>query len=427
MSEQHLVDACLRIVSNRCRNLRKTIDRAKSWQQVAESGTELNEEQLESIRSVPRKEALLAELQEILRKQTLAVTSSTSPSSGSDPGTKSMSGLSPATEASEASKITHSGVNDDEGLTQTTQSGDDLPAESIDNQTKSTLHTEEPAVEDHKSRSSSQNELIESAPSVTNPSAFPLPYSGPELIGAVDIGPPIGQSSVLASSQGSLPSPAVLALNEGAKTISESQQEVVPSSSSVSALPSHPLSSANVPHSLSDPYSEKVSLLVQEIESRHAIQLQNTKDDCVRRILNFFHVADFLHQSGSREALLCYFNTAEGRQQPRRVSGLDMDLIVYFNVMLTSPNGSVPHDDAVDVSTAHCLEFLKRSNSEAFKGTSYATLVDVVNAISTCPILTERGKCQTTASKTPASLIEKSVGSANGHASSTVGSSVSAS
>lgn len=424
MSEKHLVDACLRVVSNRCRNLRKTIDRAKSLQQVAENGTELNEEQQESIRSVPRKEALLAELQEILRKQTIVVTSSSPAGTGIDPETKPTPDLPRSKDPGDASKAICTEVNDDEGLTQTTQSEDDIPSSSADMQVKPAINSEEANVDDlNDSVAVPCNESVksESPPSDSKD----VLSSGPGNIGAVDMtrGTEAQQPGV-APTQLPLASLTEIAQNTASDEVGGISKGYVPS---VLHQPIQPYLSSSVQNALSDPCSEKVALLVQEIESRHAIQLRDAKDECARQILNFFHVADFLHQSGSREALLCYFDTAEGKNKPRRVSGLDMDLIVYFNVMLTTPNGSVPHGDAVDVSTAHCLEFLKRSTSEAFKGTSYATLVDIVNAISTCPILTDRGKSQrTTSSKVPSAHADKKMGSANGHASSAMGSSVSA-
>lgn len=425
MSETHIVDACLRVVSNRCRNLRKTIDRAKSLQQVAENGTELNEEQLESIRSVPRKEALLAELQEILRKQTLVATSSSPPDTSADLGSKSASVPSQSQDASDVSKVMETSMNDDDGLTQTMQPEDNMASESANTQLKPIFTNEASNVEDlNDTVHSAQDELVKSAPVPTDSKGFSFSIHDSKNNGAINAAQQTEPRSSATPAQTSQTTPAMLELNTGTDTTGIVTKG---NFSSAPSPPNQPYLSTSLQNALSDPCSEKVALLVQEIESRYAIQLQDAKDYCARGILNFFHVADFLNQSGSREALLCYFDTAEGQQKPRRVSGLDMDLIVYFNVMLTTPNGSVPHNDAVDVSTAHCLEFLKRSTSEAFKGTSYATLVDIVNAISTCPILTERGKSQAiTSSNLTASHMEKNMGSANGRVSSAMGPSVSA-
>lgn len=425
MSEVHIVDACLRVVSNRCRNLRKTIDRAKSLQQVAENGTELNEEQLESIRSVPRKEALLAELQEILRKQTLIVNSSSPPETSADLGSKSASVPSQSQDASDISKVMETTINDDDGLPQTMHPEGNTNSESADTQPKPMITNEASNVEDlNGTVHSAQNELIKSAHMSTDSKGFSLSNHDSKNNGAINTAQQTEPRSSAIPTQTSQTTPTVLGLNTETDTTGIG---TTGSFSSAPRPPNQPYLSTSLQNALSDPCSEKVALLVQEIESRYAIQLQDAKDCCARGILNFFHVADFLNQSGSREALLCYFDTAEGQQKPRRVSGLDMDLIVYFNVMLTTPNGSVPHDDAVDVSTAHCLEFLKRSTSEAFKGTSYATLVDIVNAISTCPILTERGKSQAiSGSKLTPSHMEKNMSGANGRVSSAMGPSVSA-
>lgn len=64
MMKQEMADAVLRVVSNRCRNLRKALDLANQWQDAADKGVQLNDEQLAVVNSVPRKEAMLAELKE---------------------------------------------------------------------------------------------------------------------------------------------------------------------------------------------------------------------------------------------------------------------------------------------------------------------------------------------------------------------------
>lgn len=383
MSDKDIVDACLRIVSNRCRNLRKSIDRAKTWQKAAEDGAELNDEQKESIRSVSKKEALLAELQEIHRKQTIVADDFFEKSDESKSPTKPKSKSTADVKVTETSKSdqTENNATDDVGKT---------------------LH-------EHQDVSQASQNSHSNVSQTSNINTSDETRLGGGNAGAVseksDTSVPVNfdATRTLALSQDKKDEPAEsLRPAETQLPVSElnylsSVPRAHPLDPGVAVTRDVLLSNASIqppnPSIMSsDPVSDKVTLLIQEVESRHNIQLEDTKADCVRRILNFFHVADFLLQNGSREALLCYFDTTAGRQRPRRVTSLDVDLIVYFHVMLTTPNGSVPHDEAVSISSAHCLEFLKGSSAEAFKGTSYATLSDIVYAISTCPILTDRGK-----------------------------------
>lgn len=61
--------AILRPLQNKIRNLRKAIDRAAPLEAAAARGEVLQADQVESVRSRPAKVALLADLEEILRKQ----------------------------------------------------------------------------------------------------------------------------------------------------------------------------------------------------------------------------------------------------------------------------------------------------------------------------------------------------------------------
>lgn len=140
--------------------------------------------------------------------------------------------------------------------------------------------------------------------------------------------------------------------------------------------------------------AEEREVLLREmadLKLNHEHQLLHFRADAVRKTLNLFHVSEFLRQPGSREALLSYYSSPEVRHLPFVLTGLHLDIISYFYVMLTSPNGNVPHPEAVQVSTAHCLGYLQGSTAEAFKGTPYSMLVEIVNTIACCPILTERG------------------------------------
>ncbi|KAI0565704.1 hypothetical protein FGB62_16g136 [Gracilaria domingensis] len=300
MAEREVIDACLKVVSNRCRNLRKAIDRAKTWEQAAASGQELNPEQMESVKSCVKKEALLAELQEILKKQTTIV----EPPAHADQKQQTSKRSAKAARAKEkrAKAVQRQGENNTSSA-DGTQKDDDSDL-SISTQEKNRGHT----------------------------------------------------------------------------TTTDDSSEVSPPSQSL-MLDFQALKSEN----------ESLRRELDELNSVLNTENAKVKKENVRKVLNLFHVVDFLRQSGSREALLSYSQTQPDKATAY-VTQLDMDLLCYFNVMLTSPNGNVPHDEAVDVSTSHCLEFLQNSKLDAFKDTSYASLNKIVDSIATSPILTERGR-----------------------------------
>lgn len=301
------VHSCLKVVSNRCRNLRKAIDRAKLWQNAAQNGHQLNPEQTESVNALTRKEALLVELQEILKKQTLIL--ERDQQNDNTPN-------SPSTSHPVSKRAAKAARLKAKGMCQTSdKSSDEKPP---------TSHSSDPLTNGLS--------LLDKGDAAVQVDTFSTPviHASPS--------PPVQTQA----------SPDQTKWQDALQQFSDlkmSQNDVVAR------------------------------------ERQHA----------VRTTLSLFHITDYLRQPGSRDALLAYFQSPKGKQSPCVITSLDLDLLCYFNVMLTSPNGHVPHKDAVDVSTAHCLQYLATSPADAFKGTSYATLMNIVDTIASCPIMNDYG------------------------------------
>lgn len=299
MADREVIDACLKVVSNRCRNLRKAIDRAKTWEQAAAKGQDLNAEQLESVKSCVKKEALLAELTEILKKQTSIVQPAEQPD-----------------EKPKISKRAAKAAKAKERREKAVQSREETITSSIDATQKDDDSNEAHAASPPDTKSLDQLD----APSESANKAEHFKAENRRL---------------------------------------ETENQA----------------------------------LRRELEDQKkaaTTEYSGVRKESVRKVLNLFHIVDFLRQQGSREALHGYA-ASHPEKTGSFVTELDMDLLCYFNVMLTSPNGNVPHNEAVDVSTFHCIEFLQNSKLDAFKDTSYAALTRIVDIISSCPILTERG------------------------------------
>lgn len=280
------------MVSNRCRNLRKVIDRARALEAAEAEGQLLNEEQRESVRGIARKEAMLAELQEILKKQTAVA----------EPPEAPVPKLS-----RRAAKAARAKARDKEPAKSASEKGSE----------ESELAEKDADVEANSEHGSDRH---------------------------VSNGINLKEHEAL-----------VLRAEKAAE--------------------------------------ERDALLREITESKlkHDQQLVKAKRETVRKVLNLFHIVDFLRQPGSREALLAYHENPQAQPVSHALSNLHLDLLCYFNIMLTTPNGNVPHHDAVDVSTSHCVEFLRESISEAFEGSTYASLARIVDVVASCPILTERG------------------------------------
>lgn len=338
MAEKNPTDAVLRVISNRCRNLRKVLDRTLALQTAQAQGQLLNDEQNESVRDLPKKEALLAELQEILKKQTAIVEPPPPP-----PQPK---------------------------LSRRAQKAARAKARALEGEAKS---TSEKSIEEGE-RQDAKNAETTPEPSGEAPD---------QSVNGVTSENDSQQGSQHGSQQGS---------QQGSQHDSQygSQQG---SRHGSQYGRSQMIDHANERKSIAMGVEEREVLLreMADLKLNHEHQLLHFRADAVRKTLNLFHVAEFLRQPGSREALLSYYNNLEARHTPFVLNGVHLDIISYFYVMLTSPNGNVPHPEAVQVSTAHCLGYLQGSNAEAFKGTPYSMLVEIVNTIACCPILTERG------------------------------------
>jgi hypothetical protein len=112
----------------------------------------------------------------------------------------------------------------------------------------------------------------------------------------------------------------------------------------------------------------------------------------ISKVLSLLHVVDFINAPESKQCVVDFFASDQGRTVSRIVSAYDLELISYFVVMLTSPNGDVPHEAAVETSTAHCLAYVEGCDGEAFTGTTYSTLSEIVQAVEQSPPLATRGR-----------------------------------
>lgn len=305
-----VVELCLKVVSNRCRNLKKAIDKASLLEDAMVRGEDLKEEQMESVRAKPTKMALLQELEEILRKQNVVVAEN-SPLPATNGAEKLSKRAAKKLQRKEAAAAT--------------QSPDVTGSASAAGSTVS-----DPAVE--------------TGDVALEPPAAPLPVN--------DAKPSTGVSSNEA---------------EAAKAAAKAAQAAKVANNELLAQ-------------------------LKAVEEQAQKRLVAEKRQAVKSVLNLCHVVDNLRQPGARDVLLTYFASATRKPGLRTVSGLDIDLVLYFMMMLTSPDGNVPHDQAVEISAAHCQAFLERSEMEAFQGSSYAKLFDIVHAIASCPVLTERGR-----------------------------------
>jgi hypothetical protein len=277
----------LKIVQNKIRNLRKAVDKATAIEAASARGESLQPDQQESLRSKPSKVILLAELEEIFKKQAAIV------GEGSADG-------GPADAAASAASSKRAAKRREKEVAAAAAAAAAAATES--------------------EKELSERDVLEDAP-VTELSSTPTDDSAPA-------------------------EPASDVATNG------------------SALESRPAPPAPVPD-FSGPISQILSLL---------------------------HVVDFLKTPDAKSSVLGYFTSDHARASPGRiVSAYDLELVAYFTLMATSPNGDVPHALAVETSTAHCLSYLDNSDADAFTGTTYSTLVSIIDAIASCPLLANRG------------------------------------
>ena len=108
-----------------------------------------------------------------------------------------------------------------------------------------------------------------------------------------------------------------------------------------------------------------------------------SRPETTRKIIELMHVIEFMREEpNANQSLL---------SAVKDVSAVDLESVLYFGVMLTTPNGPVPHEKAVRVSLAHCQGYLNESQEEAFTGVKYCDLVQMVAKITACPLLKNRG------------------------------------
>lgn len=301
--ETSTMEAMLKVVSNRCRNLKKAIEKASALELAVQRGESLKAEQMESIKAKPGKQALLRELEEILRKQTALLPQASKagePAKLSRRAAKRLQREKQMAGANETSQATTESPTNEKNE-DVSKSGDLSTGELKEDEPQS---SKDPKQTEEKSLGESNNS-----------------------VGAEEPRPPI--------------------------------EEGKPKESPV--LPEQAVSG-----------SEQISPAV------------------VGAILEILHVIDYVKHQGGRESVLRYATSSPVIQNARRVSGLDIELLLYFCKMLTSPNGSVPHKKAVETSTEHCIKYLEGSESDAFVGTTYKTLADIVQAIATSPLLAQR-------------------------------------
>lgn len=355
MNIEESFTTCLKVISNRCRNVKKAIERGKTWEKAAKEGHVLNEGQLESINSLWKKEAILAELEEILKKQT-----------------------SIAKEAINANKKSSGGNHNNK----------DLHISSADNTTE-------------KSESNSNLESeTPSNPTVESVENQIEPINENELLNHENVSEDNSTDKIIDNHLDMVTDNIHMESNQTsdsqvtdmAKLNGIMEQTATSDKGESSLTPS--LDTDKIIQEKED-MQKKVEIIEKKMienEIKHNQQLTSEKMKLTRSILNIFHIGEFCRQEGSREALLAYYQSESGRKSGRTLTNLDVDLFCYFHTMLTTPNGVVPHNEAVGVSTTHCLNLINQEPLEAFKGTTYSKLVSVIDTISTCPILTERGK-----------------------------------
>lgn len=105
--------------------------------------------------------------------------------------------------------------------------------------------------------------------------------------------------------------------------------------------------------------------------------------DAIRKILDYLHVVEELKDGARKASLLNSF----AHNVPAPVTAVDVDIVDYFSLMLTSPDGEVPHKAAVATSVAHAMSYLSDPEKEAFEGTTYARLAKIAATIAASPLL----------------------------------------
>lgn len=109
----------------------------------------------------------------------------------------------------------------------------------------------------------------------------------------------------------------------------------------------------------------------------------------VQPILMVLHVSDFI--TNEPEAVEAILKEGLDLGEFGKLNRVHLDSVNYFAKMLTSPDGDVPLEKALVVSTYHAMEYLQRSKREAIPGISYDFLYEIIAAIASHPLLRYRG------------------------------------
>lgn len=299
---QNDMDAILKIVQNKIRNLRKAIDRAKAIEAAAERGEELQPDQKKSLEGRPGKELVLSELEEILKKQTAIVTSSLGAAKK-----KAKEGNKPGKRGQKKSQENDSNTIGD----------------SVDEQRPGADNVQDTAVVGDAPTAAKEKEL------------------------------PVAQDTSDASTgkQAAGPGNEFEAADAGVESMS--------TANSYAPTPATADGSVNL-------------------------------DAAVVKILSLLHVVEYASDMEAMKGILTYYE-AQGNSGGRRIVSNDLERIKYFVLMLTSPNGDIPHRDAVETSRSHCVAYLNTPQLEAFPGTTYKALADISDELGRCPLLADRG------------------------------------
>lgn len=303
------IDGLLRIVSNRCRNLRKAIERANAHEKSKEGGKEINSEQEQSIEMKAVRIAQLHELEEILKKQEALVTP-------------------PKLSKRAAKRLQKEKMNHGSAVGSVSDAGSDAFKGGVVrvNGTDGTDSLPEKLSDAHTST------------------------DGDTIDRSLGDGAPTGVSAVSGAG------------GNTAEAAGERERERAQLAAALSQL--------------------------ESTSRSHALALRQASTAAAQAVLEIAHVVTFLSQPGGRDCVRGQL--AAGYAGGRPVSDMDVEILLYFYRMLTSPNGSVPHAQAVATSAVHCEAYLECSDSEPFAGTTYRTLRDIVAAIAGSPALARR-------------------------------------
>eukprot|EP00189_Rhodosorus_marinus_P009447 CAMPEP_0184739760 /NCGR_PEP_ID=MMETSP0315-20130426/2704_1 /TAXON_ID=101924 /ORGANISM="Rhodosorus marinus, Strain UTEX LB 2760" /LENGTH=504 /DNA_ID=CAMNT_0027208911 /DNA_START=243 /DNA_END=1757 /DNA_ORIENTATION=- len=145
---------------------------------------------------------------------------------------------------------------------------------------------------------------------------------------------------------------------------------------------------------------------------------EKTGQEVTQELLNLLHVADrFNHEKETVKAVLEHFeqNGKPGLCE-NTCSEQDLKAITYFAMMLTTPDGVVPLNEAVRVSSFHAQNYIKRSTEDAFPGCTYASLASLVSTVSDTDTLQSRNPQDKVASTESAEDHSKAVAEDTGPA-----------